>query len=80
MDKRNTAEGFLNIDVASIDNHLEWWSDLNVVKASEAPSRARKIIEKGCVIYSTVRPYLLNIACVDRDFEFEAIASTALQY
>jgi len=76
--QKKPDKAFEYIDVASIDNHLGVIrSDLNVVKASEAPSRARKIIEKGCVIYSTVRPYLLNIACVDRDFEFEAIASTA---
>lgn len=76
--QKKPDKAFEYIDVASIDNHLGViGSNLNVVKSSEAPSRARKIIEKGCVIYSTVRPYLLNIACVDRNFEYEAIASTA---
>ena len=69
---------FEYIDVASIDNHLGIIkSDLNIITPEEAPSRARKIVKRGCVIYSTVRPYLLNIACVDREFENEAIASTA---
>ena len=38
---------------------------------------ARKIVRRGTVIYSTVRPYLLNIALIDREFEHEPIASTA---
>jgi type I restriction enzyme S subunit len=69
---------FEYIDVASIDNNLGVIKkELNIISVSDAPSRARKIVKRGCVIYSTVRPYLLNIACVDRDFEHEAIASTA---
>lgn len=38
---------------------------------------ARKLVSLGTVIYSTVRPYLLNIAIIDRTFEHEPIASTA---
>ena len=69
---------FEYIDVASIDNHVgEISKNLNIIAPNEAPSRARKIIHEGCVLYSTVRPYLLNIATVDRKFEMEVIASTA---
>ncbi|WP_373523659.1 restriction endonuclease subunit S [Aquiflexum sp.] len=69
---------FEYIDVASIDNQLGVIkNDLKILSPNEAPSRARKIVEKGCVIYSTVRPYLLNIAVVDKEFSCEAIASTA---
>lgn len=69
---------FEYIDVASINNDLGIISaGLDLVQPENAPSRARKIVKKGCVIYSTVRPYLLNIACVDRHFNHEAIASTA---
>ncbi len=76
--QKKPDKNFEYIDVASIDNHLGIIkTDLNIVTPEEAPSRARKIVEKGCVIYSTVRPYLLNIACVDREFKNEAIASTA---
>jgi len=32
------------------------------LEPGEAPSRARKLVQPGTVIYSTVRPYLLNIA------------------
>ena len=34
-------------------------------------------MRRDTVIYSTVRPYLLNIALIDREFKYEPIASTA---
>lgn len=69
---------FEYIDVGAIDNKKGLITEnLTVITPTDAPSRARKIVDRGCVIYSTVRPYLLNIAVVDREFENEAIASTA---
>lgn len=68
---------FTYIDVGSIDQSLGIVQSPKVVSASEAPSRARKVVRKGTVIYSTVRPYLLNIAIVDQKFDPEPIASTA---
>lgn len=69
---------FSYIDVSSIDNENGVLGRTpEIIHASAAPSRARKIVKKGTLIYSTVRPYLRNIAIVDRDFEFEPIASTA---
>ncbi|WP_257296515.1 hypothetical protein [Endozoicomonas sp. YOMI1] len=47
------------------------------MSTTEAPSRARKAVKEGMVIYSTVRPYLLNIAVVNQNFSPEPIASTA---
>lgn len=71
-------ERFTYIDVGSIDNLRGAISaDLNIIEPQDAPSRARKAIAKGCVIYSTVRPYLLNVAIVEHDFTPPAIASTA---
>ena len=68
---------FTYVDVGSIDQRAGIIRSPSVLSASEAPSRARKIVKKGTVIYSTVRPYLLNIAIVDQDFDPEPIASTA---
>lgn len=69
---------FTYIDVGSIDNKRGVISDdVQLVESIDAPSRARKIVRNGTVIYSTVRPYLLNIAIVDKDFPYEPIASTA---
>jgi len=68
---------FTYIDVGSIDKKLGLIENADVLNADNAPSRARKIVKRGTVIYSTVRPYLLNIAIVNRQFEPEPIASTA---
>lgn len=68
---------FTYIDVGAINKEFGLVSDPSVLPAGEAPSRARKIVKKGTVIYSTVRPYLLNIAVVSESFDPEPIASTA---
>lgn len=68
---------FTYIDVTAIDKEVGVVADPKVLKASEAPSRARKITRKGDVIYSCVRPYLLNVAVIEADFDPKPIASTA---
>jgi type I restriction enzyme, S subunit len=69
---------FTYIDVGSIDNTKGMiCDDVQVLEYSEAPSRARKIVRQGTVIYSTVRPYLLNIAIIEQEYSCEPIASTA---
>jgi type I restriction enzyme, S subunit len=68
---------FTYIDVTAINKESGVVAEPKILEASEAPSRARKITKKGDVIYSCVRPYLLNVAVIDQDFEPEAIASTA---
>ncbi len=68
---------FTYIDVGSINKELGLVSEPTVLTANEAPSRARKLVRSGTVVYSTVRPYLLNIAVITKDFDPEPIASTA---
>lgn len=68
---------FTYIDVSAIDNDLGVISSPSVLSASDAPSRARKVVRKGTVIYSTVRPYLKNICVLEEDYSPEPIASTA---
>lgn len=69
---------FTYIDVGSIDSENGSISGrVEKLEPNEAPSRARKLVARGTVIYSTVRPYLRNIAIVDQDFDPEPIASTA---
>ena len=65
------------IDVTSIDKKNGRVAGTKVLQANEAPSRARKVVQKGDVMYSCVRPYLLNVAVVDHDFDPKPIASTA---
>ena len=68
---------FSYIDIGSIDNvHQKLNDEENIIEAENAPSRARKIVASGDVIYSTVRPYLHNMCIIDREFSHEPIAST----
>lgn len=71
------SEDFTYIDVASIDNARGVISNPSVLSSSGAPSRARKIVKTNTVIYSTIRPYLQNIAVILEDIEPKPIASTA---
>ena len=68
---------FTYIDVTAIDKEKGFIAKPKVLQANEAPSRARKIVRKGDVVYSCVRPYLLNVAVVGEDFDPLPIASTA---
>lgn len=68
---------FTYIDVTAINKEAGFVAEPKVLSAAEAPSRARKITRKGDVIYSCVRPYLLNVAVIEQDFDPAPIASTA---
>jgi type I restriction enzyme S subunit len=68
---------FTYIDVTAIDKEAGVVANAKVLQANEAPSRARKITRKDDVIYSCVRPYLLNVAVIETDFNPRPIASTA---
>lgn len=69
---------FCYIDVGSINNISHTLNIENtVVEAKDASSRAKKIVQKGDVIFATIRPYLKNICIIDRDFPYEPIVSTA---
>lgn len=71
------AEEFSYIDIGSIDNKNQRLNaDENIIAAEKAPSRARRIVVFGDILYSTVRPYLHNMCIVDREFSRQPIAST----
>ncbi len=75
--QKTPDEDFSYIDIGSIDNKFQKLNDEeNIIKAKDAPSRARKIVKRGDVIYATVRPYLHNMCIIDKDFSKEPIAST----
>ena len=48
----------------------------NIIEAENAPSRARKLVDFGDILYSTVRPYLHNMCIINRSFSCKPIAST----
>ncbi len=60
---------FVYVDVSSVDNSLFKIKSPSVLKGTEAPSRARKVIRAGDVIYATVRPTLKRVAFISPDFD-----------
>ena len=70
-------DDFCYIDIGSIDNKNQKLNDEKfIITADKAPSRARKIVAIGDILYSTVRPYLHNMCIVNRSFSHQPIAST----
>lgn len=63
------------IDIASIDRETKRIIQAQIIRASEAPSRARKQIQTNDVLVSTVRPNLNAVTRVASHYDNE-IAST----
>jgi len=66
---KNPAESFLYLDISNIDNKnykVNGWRELTW---KNAPSRARKLIKSGDIVFATTRPYLKNIAIVPLDLD-----------
>ena len=68
-----SGDTFKYIDIDAIDNKRNVVTSVKVLNTKQAPSRASRYTEKGCVLFSMVRPYLRNIAMVTED---DCIAST----
>jgi len=68
-----SGDTFKYIDIDAIDNKRNVITSVKLLNTKQAPSRASRYTEKGCVLFSMVRPYLRNIAMVTED---DCIAST----
>jgi len=66
---------FKYVDISSIDSATNRVLKPQHLPTTQAPSRARQLIRNGDIVFSTVRPYLLNIASIDSTLDGE-IAST----
>lgn len=73
--KKSPNLTFTYIDVSSIDNNSFTITEPSCLYGSEAPSRARKIVKTGDVIFATVRPTLQRIAYVPEEYN-DQICST----
>lgn len=62
-------EEFSYVDIAGVDNKTKAIIATKRIVGAEAPSRARKIIRKGDIIVSTVRPNLNAVALVPSEFD-----------
>ena len=59
------------VDIGSIDNQRQKIGTPKEILGRDAPSRARRRIKGGDVLFSTVRPYLKNIAMVPSHLDGE---------
>jgi type I restriction enzyme S subunit len=62
--RKNPRERFRYIELAGIDNERGVIADHSEIEAASAPSRAKKVIRAGDVLFATTRPNLKNIAIV----------------
>lgn len=64
------------IDIATVDNKSKKVMGFQTMSFGEAPSRARKAVEKGDILISTVRPNLNAVAILEDDTPNISVAST----
>jgi type I restriction enzyme S subunit len=68
-------EVFKYVDIGSIDSATKNVASPQILSVKEAPGRARQLIQEGDTVFSTVRPYMKNIAYINEALDGE-IAST----
>ncbi|MBT0606825.1 restriction endonuclease subunit S [Aequorivita echinoideorum] len=73
--KLKPKDKFTYIDISAIDNSIQKITNPNSFIGKNAPSRAKKQIQKGDILFSTTRPKNKNIAKVEEDYE-NPIATT----
>ena len=66
---------FYYIDIDAIDNSCQIVTEPKQIAVCDAPSRASRKLHVGDTIFSLVRPYLKNIAYIDKSLS-NSIAST----
>lgn len=66
---------FTYIDISSVNKELNQIEEPKILFGKDAPSRARKVIQKEDIVFATTRPNLKNIAIVFETFN-NPIAST----
>jgi len=66
---------FQYVDISSIDNIAFSIVSWNTITGQNAPSRARKVIQTGDILFATTRPYLKNIAIVPSSLNGEVCST-----
>lgn len=57
------------VDIDAIDNKLYRIKATKIIPVNQLSTRARRVLSKGMIVYSLVRPYLDNIAVIENDEE-----------
>jgi type I restriction enzyme, S subunit len=71
----NPDAEFNYIDVSSVSNETYEIEETQLLKGKDAPSRARRLVKAGDVIFATIRPTLKRIARVTADLD-QQVCST----
>lgn len=75
--KKTPEKSFRYVDIGAIDNTVQRITAPKEFLGGEAPSRARRVIRKDDVLFSTVRTYLRNVAQVPEELDGE-LTSTGI--
>ena len=67
---------FIYIDISSVENGTGKVDFSNKIKGTDAPSRAKRAVKKGDILFSTVRPNLKAYGYVEREDCDCCVAST----
>ena len=74
---QNTYDGLIDyIDISSVDNTAKKIISYQTIDATEAPSRAKQLLQQGDVLVSMVRPNLNAVAVVEEASENLMVGST----
>lgn len=68
-------EEFTYIDISSLNKDLKIIDNPKFLKGVDAPSRAKREVKLGDIVFATTRPNLKNIAIVEKEYK-NPIAST----
>jgi type I restriction enzyme S subunit len=66
---------FTYIDITSVNSQLHQIENPKIIQGKDAPSRAKKSVIVGDIVFATTRPNLKNIAIVNEDYP-NPVAST----
>lgn len=76
INKHYSSEQIINyIDIDSINNKFNYIEKVKKEKVKDLSSRARRVLKKDFILYSSVRPYLNNFAIMQDELE-DCIGST----
>ncbi|MCM8774519.1 MAG: restriction endonuclease subunit S [Candidatus Omnitrophica bacterium] len=73
--KKIFKKEFRYIDIESVNPKANTIIEIKRIEVDKAPSRARKFVKEGDVLFATTRPYLKNIAYIENELD-NSICST----
>ena len=73
--RKKPDEPFRYVDVSSISNKTFKIIETSKISGKNAPSRARRLIKTGDILFATIRPTLRRIAIVPRELDGEVCST-----